>query len=110
MNTYARDIARHQFESDVLKSNDNKLKVVEFWAPWCGPCKALGPELERIARKYEYKIDIYKINIDDESELASFMSIKSVPTMILFKNGLKLDVLVGNIPPMKLEQNITKNM
>ena len=110
MMTYARNIARHEFKSNVLESKDNKLDVVDFWAPWCGPCKTMEPILEKIARELEYKIDVYKINIDDEPGLAGMFAIRSIPTTIFFKNGKKLDLFVGALTEQYLKTEIQKHI
>ena len=110
MFSHAKNIARHTFKSEVLESKDGKLDVVDFWASWCGPCKAMEPIFEKMAQKYEYKVDIFKINVDDEPELAQMFGIRSIPTTILFKNGKKVDLFVGALSEQKLEAEIQKNM
>lgn len=79
------------FEEEVLKSD--KLTIVDFWAPWCGPCKMLGPILDEVSQKVSHKIA--KVNVDDEGNLASQFKIRSIPTMIVFKDGKAIDTMVG---------------
>jgi thioredoxin len=110
MFSYAKNIARHTFKSDVLEAHDNKLDAVDFWATWCGPCKTMEPILEKLAKKYEYKIDVFKVNVDDEPELAQMFGIRSIPTLIFFKNGKKVDTFIGALSEQKLESEITKNL
>ena len=93
------NINENNFEEEVVKSSLPCL--VDFWAEWCGPCKNLAPILEEISDELKEKVKIGKINIDDNQELAAKFSIRSIPTMILFKDGilltLKLDYLQKRI-------------
>lgn len=81
------------FDTIVLDAKSPVL--VDFWAPWCGPCKALNPILEALAKTYEGKIKFVKLNIDDNTETASKYGIRSIPTLLLFKNGKKIDMKLG---------------
>lgn len=92
------------FESEVIKSQG--LTVVDFWAEWCGPCKMLGPVLEEIASETENKI--CKIDVDKNSELSSQYKIRSIPTILIFKNGEKIDQLVGFKPKDELLQILSQ--
>ena len=81
------------FEEKVLKSD--KPVLVDFWAEWCGPCKALGPILENIALEFEGKVAVKKINIDENPESPANFGIRSIPTIIMFKNGTVADTKIG---------------
>ena len=70
--------------------------VIDFWAPWCGPCRALAPTLERLAENLEGVVAVRKINVDEAPELASAFGVRSIPTLILFKDGQALSQVVGN--------------
>ena len=72
--------------------------LVDFWAPWCGPCRMLAPVIEEIAQEYEGKVKVCKVNVDEEGELASMNAIVSIPTVILFKDGKQVGKLVGANP------------
>lgn len=84
------------FDQTVLKSD--KPVLVDFWAEWCGPCRALGPVLEEISGEVSHKASIVKLNVDESRDLAQRYGIRGIPTMILFKNGEPVSTLVGNQP------------
>jgi len=90
------NIGDSQFETEVLKSD--KVVLLDFWAEWCGPCRALGPKLEEISTELGEKVKVVKINIDENKETAQKYGIRSIPTMILFKNGEDTETLTGNLP------------
>jgi thioredoxin 1 len=84
------------FEQMVIKSDQPVL--VDFWAPWCGPCRAVGPILEQIADEYAGRARVVKINVDDEKKVAGAMGISSIPTVILFSGGEPKKILIGARP------------
>lgn len=80
--------------------------VVDFWATWCGPCRALAPVVEEVASEYEGKAEIVKCNVDDCEEIAAQYSIRSIPTLIFFKDGKAVDRLVGTVPKSEITAKI----
>jgi thioredoxin 1 len=96
------------FDSEVLKSDQPTL--VDFWAPWCGPCRAIGPIVEDLAKSYEGRVKIAKINVDDNQKTASTYGVQSIPMLILFKGGRKLDSIVGLVSKDRLESLIKKGL
>src|SRR5690606_32882204 len=92
------------FESLVLKSD--KPVLVDFWAEWCGPCKALAPVLDEIATEMNDKASVVKVNVDEASELAQKYGIRGIPTLIFFKDGEVKGTLVGNQPKSEILKSI----
>ena len=80
--------------------------VVDFWATWCGPCRALAPVVEEVASEYDGKAEIVKCNVDDCEEIAAQYSIRSIPTLIFFKDGKAVDRLVGAVPKSEITAKI----
>lgn len=81
------------FEGEVMKSNVPVL--VDFWAPWCGPCRMVAPVIEAVANEYDGKIKVGKVNVDEEGTIAAQFGIVSIPTIIIFVNGKPVDKLIG---------------
>ena len=88
-----QDVTDQNFEQDVLQSD--KPVLVDFWAEWCGPCKALAPTVEQVAQQYEGRAKVVKMNVDENIQVPPRYGIKGIPTLILFKNGNEADRVVG---------------
>ena len=94
------------FEQDVLKSSEPV--VVDFWAEWCGPCHAIAPALEELATELDGKVTIAKLNIDENPQTAIRYGVRSIPTLIMFKNGEPMAMQVGAAPKSRLSDWINK--
>ncbi len=104
----ALEFTDSNFKTDVLDSN--KLTVVDFWAEWCGPCRAIGPIIEELGKEYEGRVNVGKVNVDHNSEVSINYGITSIPAILFFKNGEVVDKLVGAQPKgnfvKKIEQHV----
>ena len=96
-----------EFDSAVEQA---PLAMVDFWADWCGPCKALSPVIESLAEQYEGKALIGKVNVDEERELAIRFGVMSIPTVVFLKNGREFDRKVGLMPAEAFTQVLDKNL
>lgn len=98
------DITKDIFEREVIKS---KLPVlVDFWAPWCGPCRIVGPALEELSSEYAGKLKFAKLNVDDNQEIAVKYDVRGIPCMIIFNKGEELDRIIGAYPEAELRKKI----
>ena len=95
-------VTDNNFEQEVIKSE--KPVLVDFWAPWCGPCRAIGPVVEELAETYKDRIKVTKLNIDDNPKTATVYGVMSIPTLILYKDGKALDKVVGLVSKDRLEE------
>ena len=89
----ATNFTKADFEKVVMEGNG--IVLVDFWASWCGPCRMVGPIIEQLAEEYEGKVTVGKVNVDEESALASEFAVVSIPTIIIFKDGKQVEKLVG---------------
>jgi thioredoxin 1 len=97
----ALNITQANFQSDVIEASGPVL--VDFWAEWCGPCKAVAPILDELAKEFGGAVTIAKVNVDDEQDIAGQFGIRSIPTMILFKDGKPFSMKVGAMPKPQLK-------
>ncbi len=94
------NVTKANFEEEVL--NSHLPVLVDFWAPWCGPCKMIAPVVEEIAEEFEGKVKVCKINVDDEQELAIKYGVMSIPTLLVFKNSAVVNTSVGYVSKEKI--------
>ena len=98
------ELTEANFESEV--ENSPIPVLVDFWAPWCGPCLVIAPVLEEIAKEYKDKVKVGKLNVDDNLKLAQKFGIHSIPTMILFKGGEAINRITGAVPKESLKSTL----
>ena len=102
----AVEFTAENFDSLALESD--KPVVVDFWAEWCGPCRMLAPIVEEIAKEFDGQIKVFKLNTDENPNVASQYGIRSIPTLMVFKGGQKVDTVVGAVPKATLSGTISK--
>ena len=95
---------KQEFDKMVIKSKLPTL--VDFFAPWCGPCRNFAPILEKVANDFKGIVNVFKINVDDNSELASLYKVRSIPTSIIFKDGEAIDTFIGSLPEEELRNKL----
>ncbi|MDP8205648.1 MAG: thioredoxin [Candidatus Electryonea clarkiae] len=102
----AHDVTDATFESEVLKSDIPVL--VDFWAPWCAPCRMVSPAVQEVADQFTGKLKVVKVNTDDNPAKATSLGIRGIPTLILFKNGEEEDRIVGAVPKANIAAMVEK--
>ncbi len=104
------EVNENDFNEKVIEASKSTLLLVDFWAPWCGPCKQLTPLLEKVIQKTGNKVILAKINIDDNQQIAAQLRIQSIPAVFAFKNGQPVDAFQGVIPENKIIEFIEKSL
>lgn len=94
------------FEEEVLNAESNKPVLVDFWAEWCGPCKMVGPIVEELAEEFDGKAKIGKVDVDSNPETSTKYGIRSIPSLLIFKDGEVVDQIVGAVPKAQLKKQL----
>lgn len=102
----AAAVTDETFKQEVLESNVPVL--VDFWAPWCGPCRMVAPVVDEIAEQYSGQVKVVKVNTDENPSVASQYGIRSIPTLMIFKGGQRVDMVVGAVPKTTLASTLEK--
>ena len=102
--THAPAVTKENFDAEVLKSDIPVL--VDFWAPWCGPCRAIGPSIDALSIEYAGKAKVVKLDVDNEAEIEARYGVKSIPTLIFFKGGEVVDTIIGAYPKAKIAEKL----
>ena len=100
MNENVKEITSTNFNDEVLESDTPVL--VDFWAEWCGPCRAIGPVVDEIANDYDGKVSVGKLNVDHENQLAMQYGVRSIPALLIFNNGTVVNQIVGAVPKNRI--------
>lgn len=101
---YMADVTDQNFDQEVLQNKTSVL--VDFWAPWCAPCRIVGPVVEELAKEYDGKAKVVKLNVDDNPNTASKYNVMSIPTLIVFKGGKPVKTIIGAQPKANIKQTL----
>jgi len=104
----ATNVTNRHFQTEVIDSE--RLVLVDFWAPWCGPCRVVAPVVEAIAEQYADQVKVFKVNTDENPDLASQYQVQSIPTLIIFKEGQPVDTLIGAVPQATIAAALDKHL
>ncbi|MEO8190516.1 MAG: thioredoxin [Acidobacteriota bacterium] len=107
-NPNVHEVSDTSFDGDILKSD--RPVLVDFWAPWCGPCRSVAPLVDDLATQYKDKLKVAKINVDESSQVAMKYQVTSIPTFIVFKNGQVADRVLGALPRSEFVKFIDRNL
>jgi thioredoxin 1 len=102
------EVTDANFKDEVL--NSNIPVMVDFWAEWCGPCKMIAPTVAELATEYEGRFKITKLDVDVNYQTAGFYNVRSIPTLLIFKNGKVVDQIVGAVPKQRLKEKLDINL
>ena len=105
-----KEITLESFEADVLQASVSTPVLVDFWATWCGPCRTLGPILEKLEKDYKGRFTLAKVDSDRERELSQAFGVRSIPTVILMKGGQPVDGFVGALPEGQIRKFLDKHL
>jgi len=100
------ELTDKEFQSEVMEAAEPVL--IDFWAPWCAPCRAIAPDVEALAESFAGKLKVFKMNVDENPETPTKYGVRGIPTLLVFKGGQVVDQVVGRVPKAKLEEMVQK--
>ncbi len=103
-------VTDQNFENEVIAASKTQPVVVDFWAEWCGPCRAIAPTLAQIAQEYSGKLKIVKLNVDENMNSSFRFNVRSIPTLLVFKGGQVADQIVGAVPKEQIEKVLARHL
>lgn len=103
---HLHNVGDSEFEQQILKSDVPAL--VDFWAAWCGPCRTVGPVVEELAQEYAGRVKVAKVNVDENKDTPAKYEVRGIPTLMMFKNGVEVDRIVGAHPKNRIKEMIDK--
>jgi thioredoxin 1 len=104
MSEGVHEVTSSNWDNEVIKAQG--LIMIDFWAAWCSPCRMISPTVEELAKEYSGKVKVLKLNTDENSEIASMYKIMGIPTIMFFKDGIKIDQIVGVVPKQHIKAKI----
>ncbi|MEL7832501.1 thioredoxin [Fodinibius sp. Rm-B-1B1-1] len=102
----ALELTDDSFEDEVLNADSDQPVLVDFWAEWCGPCKMVGPIVEELAEEFDGKAKVGKVDVDSNPEISTKYGIRSIPSLLIFKDGEVVDQIVGAVPKAQLKKQL----
>jgi thioredoxin 1 len=109
-NSILQAVTEATFQADVIEASKTQPVMVDFWADWCGPCKMLTPTIEEIARENVGKLKVFKLNVDDNMNIPGKFNIRSIPTLLVFKDGQVADQIVGKVPKDTIDKVLQRHI
>ena len=107
INQFIKDTTTASFSEDVIEASSHSLVIVDFWAPWCGPCKQLTPTLEKMVGEFGGKVLLCKVNVDENQDLAGQHGIRSIPTLLIYQGGEIKEQMIGALNKSALEEKLS---
>jgi len=108
-NSWVKDGSTESFTADVIDASQDKLVLVDLWAPWCGPCKQLGPMIEKVVKEAKGAVELVKIDIDQHPQIAQSLQVQSIPAVFAFKDGRPVDGFMGAVPESQIKEFVEKH-